>query len=80
MAKLIKPPLGVSPHWLVYRQRIEDLNEAIARYLEHIEKKHHIQELKQEYEAIAMWAKEIQYLALLEADLYGTPKERGGEK
>ena len=80
MAELLKPPLGVSPHWFVYRQRIEELNRAIARYLEHIEKKQHTQELKQEYGAIAEWAKEIQHLALLEADLYDTPKERGGEK
>lgn len=79
MAEWIKPPLGVSPHWFVYRQRIEELNKAIARYLEHIEKKQHTQELKQEYRAIAAWAKEIQHLALLEADLDNTPKERGGE-
>ena len=77
MAEWIKPPIGVSPHWFVYRQRIDELNKAIARYLEHIEKKQHTAELKQEYEAIAEWAKEIQHLALLEADLNGTPKERG---
>lgn len=76
MAEWIKPPLGVSPHWFVYRQRIEELNKAIARYLEHIEKKQHTQKLNQEYKAIAEWAKEIQCLALLEAVLYGTPKER----
>ena len=80
MAEWIKPPIGVSPHWFVYRQRIDELNKAIARYLEHIEKKQHTAELKQEYEAIAEWAKEIQHLALLEADLCVTPKERGGEK
>ena len=80
MAELIKPPLGVSPHWFVYRQRIDELNKAIARYLEHIKKVQYTAELRQEYEAIAEWAKEIQYLALLEADLYGAPKERGGEK
>ena len=80
MGEWIKPPIGVSPHWFVYRQRIDELNKAIARYLEHIEKKQHTAELKQEYEAIAEWAKEIQHLALLEADLCGTPKERGGEK
>ena len=28
MAEWIKPPLGVSPHWFVYRQRIEELNKA----------------------------------------------------
>ena len=80
MAELIKPPLGVYPHWLVYRQRIDELNIAIARYLEHTKKVQHTAELRREYEAIAEWAKEIQYLALLEADLYGTPNERGGEK
>lgn len=80
MAERIKPPLGVCPHWFVYRHRIEELNKAISRYLEHIEKKQYIEELKQYYEAIADWAKEIQYLALLEADLHGAPKERGGKK
>lgn len=75
MAEWIKPPLGVCPHWFVYRERIEELNKAIARYLEHIKKKQRTQELKEEYEAIALWAKEIRILALLEADLYGTPKE-----
>ena len=80
MAEWIKPPIGVSPHWFVYRQRIEELNGAITRYLEHIEKKQYTQDLKQEYEAIAEWAKEIQHLALLEADLYDTPKERGANR
>lgn len=79
MAECIKPPLGVSPHWFVYWHRIEELNKAIERYLDHIEKKQHTQELKQYYESIAEWAKEIQHLALLEADLHGTPKERGGD-
>lgn len=69
MAELVKPPLGVGPHWFVYRQRIEELNKAIARYLEYIEKNQHTKDLKQEYVLIATWAKEIQQLALLEADL-----------
>ena len=69
MAKYIKPPLGVSPHWFVYRTRIKELNEAISRYLEYIEENQLIAETKQMYEQIAEWAKEIQALALLEARL-----------
>lgn len=71
MDEWVKPPLGVCPHWFVYRQRIEELNKAISRYLEHIEKNQHIAELKQYYEAIADWAKEIQLLAEIEIKMEG---------
>ena len=71
MAEWIKPPIGVSPHWFVYRTRIEELNKAIGRYLEHIEKNHAITETKQDYELIAKWAKEIEALALIEARMCG---------
>lgn len=30
-----KPPLGVMPEFLFYKQRIDDLTEAISRYNEH---------------------------------------------
>ena len=74
----IKPPLGVGPHWFVYKNRIEELNEAIARFLEYINKHQHAITVGRYYEAIEGWAKEIEHLARLEADLYNTrtPKER----
>ena len=76
MAEWIKPPLGVSPHWFVYRSRMEELNKSIERYLEYIKKHNHTMETKQYYECIAEWAKEIETLALLESDLC-THTERG---
>ena len=63
-----KPPLGVSPHWFVYRQRIRELNEAIARHIDYIEQNQHIQNHSAYYEVIAQWATEIKALALLEAE------------
>ena len=77
MSTYPKPPLGVSPHWFVHRKRIEELNEAISRYLEYAKESQ--KAVESSYLLIANWAKEIQCLALLEADLYGTPKERGGD-
>lgn len=69
MARQDKPPLGVSPHWFVYGKRIEELNEAISRYLEYIKDHQHTVEVTQSYKLIASWAREIESLALLEADL-----------
>ena len=34
---MIKPPLGVTPHWFVLPKRIEELSEAISRYSKHEE-------------------------------------------
>lgn len=78
MDEWIKPPIGVSPHWFVYHSRMEELNKSIERYLEHIEKHNHTIQTKQYYECIAEWAKEIEVLALLEADLRTPQKERFG--
>ena len=64
-----KPPLGVSPHWFVYQQRMEELNDAIGRYLNHIKVNHSIENQFLHYGVIAKWAKEIETLALLEAEL-----------
>lgn len=69
MMEYQKPPIGVSPHWFVYTKRMEELNETIGRYLAHIKSTHHIGETKQCFEVIAQWAKEIEKLALLEAEL-----------
>ena len=65
-----KPPLGVSPHWFVYLQRIREINEAIGRYIEHIESNQHIEYLSPYYKAIALWAHEMESLALLESELF----------
>lgn len=64
-----KPPLGVSPHWFVYSKRIHELHEAIGRYIEHVEEARHIENHSQHYKAIAQWAREIEVLALLEAEM-----------
>lgn len=64
-----KPPLGVSPHWFVYLKRIKELYEAIGRYIEYIEQNRSIELHASHYEVIAEWAKEIEVLALLEAEI-----------
>lgn len=65
---MIKPPVGVSPHWFVYPKRMKELHEAIGRYLEHIEQHRHIENHELYYKAVASWAREIETLALLEAE------------
>lgn len=69
MLEQVKCPLGVSPHWFVYMQRMTELNNAIGRYLEYINERRHTIEARQSYELIAQWAKEIEKLAMLEAEL-----------
>ena len=64
-----KPPLGVSPHWFVYVKRITELYEAIGRYIAHIEQNRHIENHTQHYKVIAQWAKEIEVLSLLLAEI-----------
>lgn len=71
-----KPPLGVSPHWFVNRERMQELCDAIGRYIEYIEANHHIERIDQYYTAIANWARELEALALLEAEL----EKRDSEK
>ena len=68
MAEYTKPPLGVSPAWLVYPQRIKELHEAIGRYLDHIEKCRHTESNTKHYELIAKWSREIECLALILAE------------
>ena len=67
--EVIKPPLEVAPHWFVYRQRMQELNDAIGRYIEHIALNQHIETHSEHYGAIAQWAKELEDLALMEAEL-----------
>jgi hypothetical protein len=69
MAEHNKPPLGASPHWFVYRQRIKELSDAIGRHIEYIEQRQHTANRSAYYRAIAQWAKEIEILALLEAEI-----------
>ena len=69
MMEQAKPPLGVSPHWFVYMKRIKDLNEAIGRFVEYADQHRHTIDAKEYYKVIAQWAKEIEALALLEANL-----------
>lgn len=64
-----KPPLGVAPSWFVHPKRIEELHAAIGRYIEHIKLHKHIESQTEYYKLIAKWAREIEALALLEAEL-----------
>ena len=66
MAEL-KPPLGVSPAWFVYPQRIKELHAAMGRYIEHAEKCRFAKSNVNNYNIIAKWAREIECLALLTA-------------
>ena len=72
---LTKPPLGVSPHWFVYRSRMKELNEAIARYLEYIENHCHIRDMAPYHKAVAIWSRELEQLALLEAEITDMEKK-----
>ena len=72
-----KPPLGVCPHWFVNPKRMAELNEAIGRFIEHIKSHQHIESHSQHYKAIALWAREIETLALLEAELEEREKNNG---
>ena len=64
-----KPPLGVSPHWFVYHQRMKELNDSIGNYLEYAHEHHCTIDTRPIYELIENWAKEIVWLASLEAEL-----------
>lgn len=69
MAQEKKPPLGVPPYWFVYLKRIKELNEAVGRHAEYIEANQHTEYHSAYYGVIAQWAKEIEALALLLADI-----------
>ena len=75
MAIYDKPPLGVKPHWIAYRDRIDELNQAISRYLQQIPTLQNITVKCAYYRQISQWAKEIEQLSKLEAEL----EERGAE-
>lgn len=69
MIEMPKPPLGVSPHWFVYKKRMEELNAAIQRYLDYTKEDYKPGYAAQKYEAIASWSEELRTLASLESRL-----------
>lgn len=64
-----KPPLGVSPHWYVYHQRMIELAACVFRHLEYISQ-HRSEDHAQRYESIAHWSEELKTLDSLEARYY----------
>lgn len=73
-----KPPLGVKPHWLVYQERIEDLNKSIERNAKYIRENHLTgEERKTYFRYIAQWAKEIEALARLETEIDAMEVKQG---
>ena len=75
MDKHIKPALGVEPWWFTQCKRIEKLNGAIDRYIRHIQEYIHHENHVENYKSIAKWAKEIELLALLLAEMEkGAPR------
>ena len=72
------PPIGASPHGYVYMKRIKDLQEAIGRYVTHIEQMRDIEDPSECYALISRWAKEIEDLSLLQIKL--VEAEKRGKK
>lgn len=68
MPNELKPPLGVSPYWYVYQKRIAELHEAIGRYVEYVSTRKAFGTAS-EYKLIAKWARELEVLSLLIAEL-----------
>ena len=64
-----KPPLGVSPNWVVYSRRIESLANAILQWVRYSIKYHATRRTKEDYKLISTWAMEIARLAELMAEL-----------
>lgn len=64
-----KPPLGVSPHWFVFPERMGELNQAIERFLQYAREHRSAECTAQKYDCIALWAEELKALASLEAKL-----------
>ena len=61
--------MAKTKHWLVYRQRMQEVNKAIIRYIEPIAQNQHIENHSEYDGVIAQWAKEIEALELMKADL-----------
>jgi len=64
-----RPPIGVSPHWFVYNQRMQELTETIYNYLQYIYQHENMLRTKDNYLMIAQWSEELKSLALLEAEI-----------
>ena len=77
MPNELKPPLGVSPYWYVYQKRITELHEAIGRYVEYIST-HKSCCSVQEHKLIAKWARELEVLSLLIAELEESERSDNG--
>lgn len=65
----IKPPIGVSPHWFVYKERITETSKAITRYSEFAGEHCNTKDGIDAYKAIVKWAEEIKMLAKTEIKL-----------
>lgn len=80
MAEVIKPPLGVTPHWMVNRKRIRELNSAIERCIERVGECVPGDDHSEMYLRIAIWAKELSTIALMESELVRMEEEHRREK
>ena len=69
--KYEQPPIGAIPHWHKYHERIKELNGAITRYIEHLDKQSHSINTKdiETYELLHKWAFDLSELCKLEANL-----------
>lgn len=66
---IVKPPIGVVPHWLVYEERMKNLNDAISRCLWYAAQNRATEPQAKLYTQISEWCEELKMLALLEAKL-----------
>ncbi len=58
----IKAPIGVAPFWYVYPKRMQELSEAIKRYVDDTMKNHAIlsvEEIASRLELIRKWSNEL---------------------
>lgn len=77
MSTFKKVPIGVSPHWFVYNERIKEINQALGRYIDFISENNAVVDTVEYYELIAKWANEIKLLAEAEANLLKGENENG---
>lgn len=64
-----RPPIGVTPHWLVNLKRIEELNDAIRRLVEELNASCLSETDIKCYNLVAKYAEEVRTLAEMEARL-----------
>lgn len=63
MPEYEKPPIGVSPWWFVYPNRVVELSEAISRYAKFSSEHRAIRSTTADYKKIYQWAMEIAEVA-----------------